>query len=558
MGFTNTSFISDTAIALGGGVCFSSPFGFGITSYKLCVLKSNYATNGGAIYGNRDLEISQTIVSGNVAAQHGGGVFYAGGNLNSIHLFENTLFSGNKAGGRGGALYDTSANAKLQLTFCTMANDTAVIGNGIYNTGLASTNIYNSIIWEGLSNNIVNTNGGSSNASYSFIQSGHPGTKINTTNPLFVAPVPASAAPVTSGDYRVLPCSPAIDSGQSFASPPAKDLINNNRYFGNGYDMGAYEIQPLFPSPITGGSSVCSGDALQLSNVFSGGTWSSSNTAIATINSSGMVSGINAGTDTITYYFVKGPCSMIVMQIITVKPTPIVPAIVGASTVCAKDTIHLSNAGSGGYWISNNAYVATINSTGVLKGVKAGIDTIGYYITNATNGCTGKSFKVITVTGVDNTITQNGSQLTANQIGSTYQWLNCDSGNAPVAGQTAQSFTPTMTGQYAVALSLNGCHDTSNCISVSINSTGIVQQKNTKPKIIIHPNPVSIWATISIDGNTSEREVIIRDMAGKTLKKMTSKENLIVFDVSALSKGIYIVEVRESNATFRDRLMIVH
>jgi hypothetical protein len=68
---------------------------------------------------------------------------------------------------------------------------------------------------------------------------------------------------------------------------------------------------------------------------------------------------------------------------------------------------------------------------------------------------------------VDNSTTLNGTTISANEAGSTYQWINC-SGNTPIAGATNQSFTPTQTGDYAVIINNGSCSETSNCVNVVI------------------------------------------------------------------------------------------
>ncbi len=53
---------------------------------------------------------------------------------------------------------------------------------------------------------------------------------------------------------------------------------------------------------ITGADSVCPGLSITLSNIATGGTWSSSNTAIATVSGAGLVTGVTAGSVTISYF----------------------------------------------------------------------------------------------------------------------------------------------------------------------------------------------------------------------------------------------------------------
>ena len=58
----------------------------------------------------------------------------------------------------------------------------------------------------------------------------------------------------------------------------------------------------IFPGPILGPDSVCIGDTVMLSDSASGGSWASSNSAVAMVNSaSGAVTGVSSGVCAITY-----------------------------------------------------------------------------------------------------------------------------------------------------------------------------------------------------------------------------------------------------------------
>lgn len=83
---------------------------------------------------------------------------------------------------------------------------------------------------------------------------------------------------------------------------------------------------------------------------------------------------------------------------------------------------------------------------------------------------------------VSNTVTQTGALLEADQTGATYQWLDCDNNYAIINGETNQSYTPAVTGNYAVEVNLNGCIDTSTCYLVDY--TGIEELINGEKELI--------------------------------------------------------------------------
>ncbi len=123
---------------------------------------------------------------------------------------------------------------------------------------------------------------------------------------------------------------------------------------------------------------LCAGDTTLLIDSSAGGIWSSRNTAIATIGSTtGVVTGVAAGTDTISYTLYGS----VATKIITINALPAVSAITGIDSVCVGNYDTLSNATSGGIWSSMYSY-ATIGSTGIVTGVSVGLDTISYAVTN--------------------------------------------------------------------------------------------------------------------------------------------------------------------------------
>ncbi|MCX8479542.1 MAG: T9SS type A sorting domain-containing protein [Chitinophagales bacterium] len=173
------------------------------------------------------------------------------------------------------------------------------------------------------------------------------------------------------------------------------------------------EIQALYlsgqPCPnianIQGPTSVNVGSTITLTDSTANGTWSSSNTAVATIDTNGVVTGITAGTTAISYI---------------------------ANLACGLDTAF---------------YTVTVSQS--IIPTKCGfVDSI--YFTRPTTFCFGDST-------VLNTVTVGPSY--------TYSWYN----QYGALNDSLSSRTVTSAGTYYAIISNGVCSDTSNAIIVNIN-----------------------------------------------------------------------------------------
>ena len=186
-------------------------------------------------------------------------------------------------------------------------------------------------------------------------------------------------------------------------------LLSNNTVCGKlSSNSKSVTITPCTPptvAAISGASAVCVGSTISLTDATAGGVWSSSaSTSIATISASGVVTGVGAGTTTITYSVTVNGCVGTSTRVITINAIPTVAAISGASAVCVGSTISLTDATAGGVWSSSaSTSIATISASGVVTGVGAGTTTITYSIT--VNGCVGTSNTNVTVNPVSPTPT---------------------------------------------------------------------------------------------------------------------------------------------------------
>ncbi len=193
------------------------------------------------------------------------------------------------------------------------------------------------------------------------------------------------------------------------------------------------------PAAITGVSSVCVGGTAPLSNTTSGGTWSSSNTAIGTVSSTGVVGGIAAGSVTITYT-VAGGC--FVTKPMTINAVPTIGAITGSSSVCIAGTTALNHATAGGTWSSSASGIASVNPSGVVTGVSAGTATISYVVANICSPSMEIRTMVVTVSAGSAPIT--GIRTLC--VGSTTTLANANSGGAWSSSHTTRVTVNPSTG----------------------------------------------------------------------------------------------------------------
>jgi gliding motility-associated-like protein len=225
---------------------------------------------------------------------------------------------------------------------------------------------------------------------------------------------------------------------------------------------------------ITGTTSVCLASTTTLASATTGGVWSTANTATATINASGVVSALAAGSTTMTYTVTNANgCVSSVSTVVTVNPLPVVEAITGSTTVCQGSTTIYANTTANGVWTSSNTAVATVGITGVVTGVTAGGSTITYTVTNV-NGCTSSvsaniivnpqpMLPVITYNGPTMLCPNTTIDLSVPAGYTTYQWNS---------GATTDLINVGIAGTYYVTVTnAQGCSLNSAPVSITIGDT---------------------------------------------------------------------------------------
>ncbi len=133
---------------------------------------------------------------------------------------------------------------------------------------------------------------------------------------------------------------------------------------------------------INGPNRVCIGSVISLEDRLPGGTWSTSDGSIASISGAGIVTGIQAGTVTISYT-TTGDCGVINTSR-TVKVDRALQThgyIIGPEHVCNQSTTIYSDSIDGGLW---KTYGGNITPDGTLTtGISLGTVVISYTLNSA-------------------------------------------------------------------------------------------------------------------------------------------------------------------------------
>ena len=160
----------------------------------------------------------------------------------------------------------------------------------------------------------------------------------------------------------------------------------------------------------------------------------------------------------------------------------------------------------------------------------------------------------------DNTTFLNGTTIAVDAFASSYTWIDCATGNV-IPGETSQTFTATESGEYQVVIEINGCENTSECVYVEVETSGLLENQS-ELEVHLYPNPSNGIFMLAIGGMRSNQiELSITDLTGKTIFTQScapSSNNLIVpIDISSAEEGVYFVRINGSNIMTK-RIIISH
>ncbi len=172
-----------------------------------------------------------------------------------------------------------------------------------------------------------------------------------------------------------------------------------------------------------------------------------------------------------------------------------------------------------------------------------------YYDTISNNaGCDSIIEINLTVNSADTSVMTSGSTITSNATSASYKWLDCDNSNTPISSETGQSYTPSLSGNYSVEVTENGCTDTSSCVSIVITS---INGSLIGDDINIYPNPVEDILTIDLGQQINNTSVSVVDNTGKAvINSHYDNQQVIQLDLADLPPGKYTISI-ECNSQWR-------
>jgi sugar lactone lactonase YvrE len=314
---------------------------------------------------------------------------------------------------------------------------------------------------------------------------------------------------------------------------------------------------------ITGGSSICIGSKILLSDATGGGMWGCTNTTASVY--AGIISGLSAGVDTVTYSLTNACGTVSALHIVSMTTTlPYAGPITGlTNAVCEGGTITLTETTTGGAWGSTNSHAYV--GGGVVSALTGGRDTITYSVTNGCGTATARYPIIINafpnpgnILGTDHTCPGYTVTLADYSAGGT--WTSSNSSVATISA--AGLVLGVSSGSSLISYTLSNACGTSrvffaftvllhsDCGAAGVHNTG------ENPALKIYPNPNNGAFTLELGDHDGNAVVTISDLFGKTMETRACREQKNSFTIGNKLPGTYIIKVQTTDAIYTEKVSI--
>jgi hypothetical protein len=254
-----------------------------------------------------------------------------------------------------------------------------------------------------------------------------------------------------------------------------------------------------YNGPVIGLDSVCVGSNISLSDSIAGGAWTASN-GHATVTSSGVVTGVTTGLDTIYYSVHTGFGTTVMSKIIFVNHLPVL-RILGPNVVALGGDYYFYGIPAGGTLTASNPNMGAF---------------VSYYNT-------------VLYSGTDSVTTASvGSFVVVNNGGDTIHYRLT-----------------------------NSCGTTDSTFIIRLGVTGVGAIAGTNSALNVYPNPNQGEFTMNLlSANTEDAQVVITNIVGMKVKEFTTSTNKptnIKLDQPA---GLYFVAATTVNGRYTTKITI--
>lgn len=230
-------------------------------------------------------------------------------------------------------------------------------------------------------------------------------------------------------------------------------------------------------------------------------------------------------------------CQASDFMVLTVQPLPTVAASAGNNTICLGDTAYIVATGAQLYQWSPNLFISGTSGaaqfawpTSTFTWTVVGTDLFG---------CENDTTITLAVEPPPPApvVSLNGPQVTTS-LASGYQWYV---NGSPIPGATQQSWTPTVNGNYSVAITdANGC--SSQSLPVYYGTVGVGERDTSV--LTVRPQPVEDLLVVQgISARTSAR---LMDARGRAVWSGTLHPGgTSTLDMRSFGAGLYVLEILE-------------
>jgi len=303
------------------------------------------------------LTSSSSVPTAPSTSPHPGG-FYVGDDPYTTGLF----FNGSIDGAAFWTTARTAAQVGSDMEACSIAPQTGLAGYWSFNEASGST------AYDGSGN----------------------GNNLTLTGASWVANTQALSTYSWNFGDGVAGAQNTISHTYTVAATYTPTLVVTNENGCNNQATMTLSVNPV-PAAIGGATGICVSSNATLTDAVGTGAWSSSNTAVGSISSSGVFGGVSAGTAIITYN-ISG-CT----PVTTTMTVNVLPAVTASSAViCSGSPATLSASGATGYtWVPASGLSSTISATPTASPTITTTYTVTG--TNTTTGCSGVTTAAVTV-----------------------------------------------------------------------------------------------------------------------------------------------------------------